>query len=151
MVGLWTGVLLGASLLGVAAHPMHTSIAEIVQEADGQPIRIELRLFADDLAAAIGPRLDDAGSIRAYVQGRFVLEHGKGAPIPLQWGGADLSGDVVRVRLRAAVPGGLGGVRVANSMLCERFEDQVNVVRARYGGRAATLMFTRGDVPKPLP
>ena len=38
-----------------------------------------------------------------------------------------------------------------NRVLTERFADQVNLVRATYAGRSATLIFTRGDGPKALP
>ncbi|MBA3496726.1 MAG: hypothetical protein H0T86_06445, partial [Gemmatimonadales bacterium] len=49
------------------------------------------------------------------------------------------------------VPGGLTGARVTSLVLCERFEDQVNIVRAVYGGRATTLLFMRGGSAKVLP
>jgi hypothetical protein len=55
------------------------------------------------------------------------------------------------LRLRADAPRGLAGVRVRHTLLCERFNDQVNIVRATYGGRSATLFFTRGDEAKALP
>jgi hypothetical protein len=146
--------VLSAWLLGAAAHPMHTSVTEIVQETDGRSVRIGMRLFADDLGETIGTATDGAASdslISAYVRRRFIVAYETASPIPLQWEGAELVGDVLRVRLRAVAPRGLAGVRLTNSVLCERFEDQVNVVRATYGGRAATLIFTRGDPAKPLP
>jgi hypothetical protein len=40
---------------------------------------------------------------------------------------------------------------VASALLCERFEDQVNIVRASYADRSVTLLFTRGDASKPIP
>ena len=49
------------------------------------------------------------------------------------------------------MPGGLAGARVTSLVLCERFEDQVNVVRAAYAGRTTTLLFTRGETAKALP
>jgi hypothetical protein len=154
VVTTWGTVLLGAWLLGAAAHPMHTSVTEIVEEADGRSVRIGMRLFGDDLAKAIEAAPDSAGSdslISGYVRSRFVLADAAGLPVPLQWNGAELVGDVVQVRMRAVVTQGLVDLQLANSMLCERFEDQVNVVRVSYHGRAATLIFTPGDSTKPLP
>jgi hypothetical protein len=58
---------------------------------------------------------------------------------------------VIVLRLRGEVPGGLAGARVTSLVLCERFPDQVNIVRAEYGGRATTLLFTRGEESKALP
>lgn len=69
----------------------------------------------------------------------------------LAWAGAERTGDVILLRLRGEVPGGLAGARVTSLLLCERFEDQVNIVRAVYGGRSATLLFTRGEGAKALP
>lgn len=69
----------------------------------------------------------------------------------LAWAGAERSGDVLLLRLRGEVPGGRAGARVTSLVLCERFEDQVNIVRATYGGRATTLLFTRGATSKALP
>ena len=40
---------------------------------------------------------------------------------------------------------------VAHLLLHDRFSDQVNVVRASDGRRNTTLLFLRGDGPKPLP
>jgi hypothetical protein len=40
---------------------------------------------------------------------------------------------------------------VASRVLTERFEDQVNVVRAICDGRSATLIFVPGDGLKSLP
>ena len=154
MVSLWVKGLLGTSLLSAAAHPMHTSVTQVIQEAEGRSLRIELRLFADDLKQAIEADPDDARAeslIAVYIQQRLVLYDRMGAPVALRWDGADLVGDVVLVRLGAAPPSSLSGVRIANSVLCERFRDQVNVVRAAYDGRSATLIFTPGDPAKPLP
>jgi hypothetical protein len=153
VVSLWATALLGVSLLGVVAHPLHTSVTQLIQEKDTQSIRVELRLFADDLKTAIEAAPADAGFeslISTYVGQHLVLSD-MGAPIPLRLNGADLVGDVVLVRLSAAPTRSLSGVQVANTVLCERFPDQVNVVRATYEGRSATLIFTRGDAAKPLP
>jgi hypothetical protein len=71
--------------------------------------------------------------------------------VRLAWAGAERAGDVIVLRLRADVPGGLAGARVTSLVLCDRFEDQVNIVRAVYGSRTATLLFTRGEASKALP
>ena len=85
------------------------------------------------------------------MRGAFVLTGRSGQTLPIHWDGAERQGDVVLLRLRADVPDGLSGVKVLSALLWERFEDQVNVVRASYDGRAATLLFTRGDGAKALP
>ena len=86
-----------------------------------------------------------------YLRGTFALADPTGRQVRLAWAGAQRSGDVILLRLRGVVPGGLAGARVTSLMLCERFEDEVNVVRAAYGGRTETLLFTRGESSKALP
>ena len=86
-----------------------------------------------------------------YLRGTFALADRTGRPVRLAWAGAERSGDVILLRLRGEVPGGLAGARVTSLVLCERFEDQVNVVRAAYAGRTTTLLFTRGETAKALP
>ncbi len=136
------------------AHPMHTAVAEISYDDATRTASIQIRVFADDLYAAVtespAPTGADA-AISRYLEGKFRLTDQVGHALALNWIGAERDGDVLFLRLAAKVPGGLSGVRITSTVLCERFEDQVNIVRASYGGHTSTLLFTRGDPPKPLP
>jgi hypothetical protein len=136
------------------AHPMHTAVAELTQEDARGAAAVQLRLFADDFEAAVRPPPDrpaaDSATSR-YLRGTFALADRQGRPVRLAWEGAARSGDVMLIRLRGVVPGGLAGARVTSLVLCDRFPDQVNIVRATYGGSAATLLFTRGEASKALP
>jgi hypothetical protein len=133
---------------------MHTAVAELVQEDARGATSVRLRVFADDFQAAVAPGTDgaaaDSGMAR-YLRGTFAIADRTGRPVRLAWDGAERAGDVILVRLRGAVPGGLAGARVTSLVLCERFEDEVNVVRAVYGGRTETMLFTRGEASKALP
>jgi hypothetical protein len=142
VVGRATALL--AHLLAVVAgvaHPSHTSSAELV--ARGDSVLVTIRMFADDLAGT--------GDLRIYVGERFGITDRRGAPVPLEWSGSEPVSDVLVVRLRGLVPGGLHGAMVRHELLTERFNDQVNLVRARYGDRVVTLIYVRGDRPKVLP
>jgi hypothetical protein len=163
MAALWI-TLLALALAGGRAHPMHTTVTEVVQEDAGGRASIQLRLYVDDLRTAV-PLLagaESADSSRAdfaaadtamarYLRATFALADRTGRPVRLAWAGAERTGDVILLRLRGEVPGGLAGARVTSLVLCERFEDQVNVVRAEYAGRTTTLLFTRGETAKVLP
>lgn len=134
------------------AHPMHTSVTEVVQEDARGDVSIQVRVYVDDLRAAVTLPADAADSAMArYLRGTFALADRTGRPVRLTWTGAEPAGDVILLRLRGEVPGGLAGARVTSLVLCERFEDQVNVVRAEYAGRTTTLLFTRGETAKALP
>jgi hypothetical protein len=136
------------------AHPMHTAVAEIAYDAGRGAAAITIRVFADDFGAAVaaapGTTAADSAMSR-YVRGAFAMRDRAGRALPLRWEGAERTGDVILLRLRVPAPGGLGGARVASALLCERFEDQVNIVRVSYAGRSVTLLFTRGDASKPIP
>ena len=127
------GVLLSAALwllsIGVH-HPMHTAVIEIAY---------------DGTTTAAG----DSATVR-YVTSSFTVVDRTGTRLMLRWHGFERVGDVLVLRFDAAAPAGLAGGRIATTLLSERFEDQVNIVRATYGGRTRTLLFTRGEAAKPL-
>jgi hypothetical protein len=134
-------------------HPMHTSVTEISYDAGSRRAAISIRVFAGDFAAAIGP---DSGApadsaMSRYVGASFTLTDRSGRSLPIQWLNAESAGDVVLLRLSARAPDGLAQAKVLNTLLADRFADQVNIVRALYDGRAATLLFTRGEPAKALP
>ena len=134
---------------------MHTTVAEVVQEDARGHVSIRLRVYVDDLRAAVSLPAGALGpadsAIARYLRATFALADRRGRPVRLTWTGAEPAGDVVLLRLRGEVPGGLAGARVTSLLLCERFEDQVNVVRAEYAGRTTTLLFTRGETARTLP
>jgi hypothetical protein len=150
------GLLLGAALwllpLG-ARHPMHTAVTEIAYDATTTAAAIRIRVFVDDFTAALhmppGMAAGDSAMVR-YVTSSFTLVDWTGKRLPLQWQGVEQAGDVLVLRLSAAAPAGLAGGWVASTLLSERFEDQINIVRATYGGRTRTLLFTRGEAAKAL-
>jgi hypothetical protein len=133
---------------------MHTAVAELAQEDVRGTTTVRIKVFADDFQTAVRLPSDSAlaDSVMArYLRGAFALEDRAGRPVRLGWAGAERVGDVILLRLRGTVPGGLAGARVTSLVLCERFEDEVNVVRAAYGGRTETLLFIRGESSKALP
>jgi hypothetical protein len=147
-------IALIALALGAGLHPLHTTVAEVSEARPSGRATIRIRVFADDFGSAVPPASGAAAADSAmsrYVRGRFALADRTGWPVRLVWRGAARSGDVLLLRLAADVPGGLAGARVTSLLLCERFEDQVNIVRAEYGAGAATLLFTRGETAKTLP
>jgi hypothetical protein len=134
-----------------ARHPMHTSVAEL-REAAGR-VEVTIRVFPDDLEAAVpGAAKPGADALLAeYVLRRFAVAGRDGREVSLRWIGMERVGDVVRLQLEGDAGAGLGGATISHSLLLERFPDQVNVVRATYGGQTTTLIFVPGDAAKRLP
>jgi hypothetical protein len=136
-----------------AVHPMHTSVTEISYDAGSRTAAICIRVFTDDFAEAMGP---DRGApadsaMSSYVRASLTLADRSGRSLPIRWLGAESAGDVMLLRLSVGAPDGLAQAKVLNALLADRFPDQVNIVRALYDGRAATLLFTRGEPAKGLP
>jgi hypothetical protein len=127
---------------------MHTSVTELTHEPASGSIAVTVRVFADDFTAAAGPG-DSAAA--AYLRGRLVLTDRGGRLIPLRWERREPAGDALLLRLSGLAPAGLTGARVRHSVLCERYEDQVNLVRVQYAGRSVSLLFTPGDGAKAIP
>jgi hypothetical protein len=146
VIGRLAASLLAAPLL--SAHPMHTSVTELIHEPATRTVVVTVRVFADDFTAAAGPG-DSAAA--AYLGPRLTLTDRGGRVIPLRWERREPMGDALRFHLRGTAPAGLAGARVRHTVLCERFDDQVNIVRATYEGRSASLLFTSGDDAKTLP
>jgi hypothetical protein len=148
-----TALLLGLMLrLVQPAHPIHTSVAELRDSVGATAIRI--RVFEDDFMIGLGravPGEQPDSAISRYVRARFAVADRTGRPVSLRWEAVERTGGVLLLHLRGRVPGGLAGARVQSALLSDHFADQVNIVRASYGGRTTTLLFTPGDAAKPLP
>jgi hypothetical protein len=149
MTSPWVA-LLALALAGARAHPMHTTVTEVVQEDARGHVALQVRVYLDDLRSAVPWPATDSTMAR-YLRATFAIADRTGRPVRLAWAGAERTGDVILLRLLGEVPGGLAGARVTSLVLCERFEDQVNVVRAEYAGRTTTVLFTRGETAKVLP
>jgi hypothetical protein len=145
-------VAVAAALLLIGArHPMHTAVTEMVHMAGASVTDIRIRVFADDFGTVVAGATATDSAMSRYVRGRFAVADPSGRPVALRWGGARRDGDVVLLALKAPSPGGLKGTRVFSGLLSDRFDDQINIVRATYDGRTTTLLFTPGDASKVLP
>src|SRR2546426_799277 len=110
---------------------------------------VSVRAFADDFRAVAGGVSDSAAF--GYLTTVLTLSDRDGRTLPLAWCGARRTGDLVWLCLHAPATRGLAGLRVDARLLFDRFEDQINIVQASYGGRQVSLLFVRGDHPKALP
>lgn len=133
-------------------HPLHTTHTELVATGDGR-VAVEVRAFTDDLRRAVARTeggFDDSATAR-YVRGRVQLWDPRGRLLSLSWREQRVEGDITRLSLSADAPAGLSGSVIRQEMLTEMFDDQVNVLQARYAGRRVSLLFVTGDRGKPLP
>jgi hypothetical protein len=142
-------------LLVAGLHPLHTTLTEIVEESGGKRVTIVVRAFTDDLHQAVHAETTSTPITEDSLMSRYVRTHlglrtASGVPVTLNWTGRRTTGDLSWITLEAEVPGGLGGAHLRNAIHNELFSDQVNIVQARFAGRSASLLFTRGDGEKTI-
>ena len=141
------------------AHPLHTTITEIVGDRAHGTVRATVRVFVDDFATAVerashGRVKPDAGAAweaasLAYVMSSFGLTDRAGHAIAMRSCGVKRVATLLWICLETNAPD-LATLKVRNSFLCELYDDQVNVVQATVGTARRSLLFTKGDGAKPL-
>lgn len=149
---------LGSSARLAYAHPLHTTLAALSYDAPSRTITVSLRVFADDFSAAVTGAATHTGVVlpadslmSRYVTQRFTILNASKRPVVFQWCGVKRAAEVLLLCLRANDARGLAGARVLSTLLRERFDDQVNMVQATYGGRRHMLLFTKRDDARLLP
>ena len=156
-------IALFSSTALASAHPLHTSLAEIVYDPASKELHISLRVFVDDLskasaayakskaAAMKGARPAAAESpLLAYARAWFLISDRGGRPLSLASCGGKQVGDLMWLCFHAPAPSGPVGFQVANRMLFDLYSDQINIVQAVYSGKKVSLLFTRGEGLKRL-
>ena len=135
------------------AHPLHTTLADVSIGTDGA-LRITLRAFIDDFSAAVTRHAGKARpadfaiadpDVASYVAATVVIQDSNGRAVPLAWSGAQRTGDLVWVTVRAPTIHSLKGIRVSYSTLFDAYRDQVNILQANDNGRRHTVLFTSSD------
>jgi hypothetical protein len=139
-----TATLLLITALRASAHPLHTTLTDVAVTPG--TIRASVRLFADDLAQTLGRR-DTDGDIEAYVASSMAFFDDHNRPLAVRGCGIKRSDDLVWVCIQIK---GAARVSLRNSLLCERFKDQINIVQVAAGGTKHGFVFTGGDGPKRL-
>lgn len=138
----------------LVAHPLHTTITELTEDRTRGTVRAVVRLFADDFGTIVARRsrgapLSDATAF-AYVSSTFSFTDRTGRILSMQSCGTRRTSDLVWVCVEARSPAGLAPLSVRNAVMCDLFDDQVNVVQGTVGRARRSLLFTKGDRAKPL-
>ena len=139
------------------AHPLHTTLVQITYDARGRVLEGSIRVFAGDFAAAVAKhggvatpnddRVTDAAAF-AYVSNTFRLSDATGHAVPLAWCGSRRANDLLRLCVRAINASAPNDLKLSDQMLCELFDDQINIVQSAAGEKHASMLFTKGDGPK---
>jgi len=142
------------------AHPLHSTITELVEDRGHGLVRATIRVFADDFGTAVARSAKDRVTpssghawdvaVAAYAATAFGLQDAQGHALPMRSCGARRTGDLLWLCLEASTTQPLSSLRVRNTVLCEVFEDQVNVVQATLATDRRSVLFVRGDTYKPV-
>ena len=139
------------------AHPLHTTLVQLTYDQPSRALTGSIRVFAADFAAAIAKRggtnvpdddrVTDAAAF-SYVSSTFRLTDAAGRAVTLEWCGSRRVGDLLWLCVRARGTAAPSTLQLSDQMLCELFDDQINIVQTVSGERHASALFTKGDRAK---
>jgi len=153
-------VSVASLLIGVRvadAHPLHTTLVQLTYDERTHTLEGSIRVFAGDFAAAVAKRAgaktpdDDRVADAAafgYVTNTLRFTDASGHAVPLAWCGSRRSGDVLWLCVRASSDALPNTLKLSDQMLCELFDDQINIVQTVAGAKRASMLFTKGDGAK---
>jgi hypothetical protein len=165
VVRVVSGALLSLSLIAAAPpegarHPIHSTLTEITFDAPKRIATVRVRAFADDFGTATSrwgrshPRAANAASPDSlgydYVMHAVSLETTPGRFVAFMPCGIERTGAVIWFCLRTKLDTTLEGVRVADRILNDLFDDEINIVQVDDAGHRTSAIFTRNDVAKIL-
>ena len=137
------------------AHPIHSTLTEIARDPSRGTLRATIRVYADDFGAAIAratrARLDSAGPTweavaTHYAASVFGVRDGRSRALSLHSCGIRRAAGVIWVCLETdAVVATTEGLELRDAILCELYDDQVNVVQGVVDGGRRSLLFVHGD------
>jgi uncharacterized protein DUF6702 len=137
-----------------ARHPIHSTLTEITFDANARIATVRVRAFADDFGTATSrwgrsrPRAAAANADSVafdYLTHAVSLESVPGTFVAFERCGVERTGAVVWLCLHARLERGLAGVRVADRLLNDLFDDEINIVQVDDAGRHASAIYTRKD------
>ena len=143
------------------AHPLHTSLAELIVDPRTGVVQLSLRVFVDDFTkASIAFQQKQSGArpvssapaqspLIGYAVASVVMTDSRGKRVAFTSCGGKRVGDLMWLCFRGqmATP---GAFRVASQVLFDTYRDQINIVQATFGAKKSNLLFTPGEGAKPV-
>jgi len=138
------------------AHDFHTSLAQIQYNKNTHSFEVSLRVFTDDLEAALTKennnhkvgiadiKLADS-LIEIYVNKHLSILTKQNQKKPMTFVGKEIEVDVTWIYVEFSASGDLEGLRIQNSILTDLFNDQVNIVNLNYLRKTSTFLFKSGQ------
>lgn len=131
-----------------AAHPIHVSLAEITYQAERQELQLSVRIFSDDLDAALAQaggykfyfgtpqqRPGAEGALAAYLRSHLKITLPDGTSPALVWVGYEAGLDATWCYLKATNIADFTALSIENRVLFALFEDQANLMHVSRRGQ----------------
>lgn len=144
-----------AILIGVNIHAYYVSVSEIYHNPKNSSLEISMKIFIDDLELAIRKfensefAISDQGtgagtkkSIEAYLFDKFKIEIYE-QPADMRMIGYELEDDAVLCYIEIEKVREINQVNISNSIICEIYEEQINLTHFQYKGQLKSLKTTK--------
>lgn len=142
--------LMAAGLLSVMPmHDFHASITQIEHSSKSGRLEMAVKVFTDDLEAAIQPvglptlhlataqeRAESAALIEKYLV-EHVAVRADGKAVQMNYLGKETESDATWCYFESRPIDAPHRVEVTNSLLLSLFEDQVNIIHLKKGGKTS--------------
>lgn len=138
------------------AHRLEAALSVVEVNPTSGVLEVTHRLYAHDLEHALdlGPvgagyfeTPEGQAAIKAYCERQFFLGDGQGRTLPLQFVGAELSGDLLYVYFEAGRYRGKE-LTIDSNLLQDFTQAQVNQVNVRRAGQTVSARFQTGTPAK---
>lgn len=152
-LALWLSLSSFSSPSSLPFHPFHTSLTQIQYNAKAQAFEISIRVFTDDLEAALTRenggrpvRLSEQKHdrlIEKYIRRQFIVADAQRKAKSLTYIGYEPESEAhwIYLEIPEQAAEGLKNVVMKQAVLMDLFEDQVNLVNLQSGQQKKTVVF----------
>lgn len=144
-----------AVFIGMNIHAYYVSVSEIYHNPKNSSLEISTKIFIDDLEQAIRKyenseiTISDQGniagtksSLEAYLLDKFDILINKN-PVEMHMIGYELEEDAILCYIEIENVREVKTVDVKNSILCEIYDEQINLTHFQYKGQLKSLKTTK--------
>jgi hypothetical protein len=144
-----------AVFIGVNIHAYYVSVSEVYHNPKNGSLEISMKIFIDDLELAIrkfehseitiskqGDFSGTKNSLEAYLLDKFQILINKN-PVEMHMIGYELEDDAILCYIEIENVREIKTVDVKNSIICEIYDEQINLTHFQYKGQLKSLKTTK--------
>lgn len=146
------------SLNGILAHDFHISVCEIEYDQGSESLEMTHRIFLDDLEATLvtwsgDPSVDvynpkDEKKLKELI-GKYLLEKFavkvNGSNEKMVFIGSESEDDIMYCYIELPKVKKLQSIHILNTILMDKFEDQINMVHIYRGEETTSTKFSKDN------